>query len=250
VKSVTFFIRTSVFAFITKFNNVVMDSIIKQCVEWDVVNWSKALKFWEKNVLLDNGGLRCLELGGRRGGLSLWLAIKGNDVICSDFENPKQAASAIHSQFTFGGSIDYLAVDATKIPFENYFDIVVFKSILGGISRNNNSHLKQVVVDEVYKSLKPGGKLLFAENLVASDMHQFFRRKLTNWGSYWNYLRLEEVKDLLKQFNSVSFATAGFLGAFGRVEFQRNLLGKLDTLLFDKVVADKMKYIVFGVATK
>jgi len=227
-----------------------MNSILRQYVEWDVINWSKALKFWESNVTLDNKGLKCLELGGRRGGLSLWLAIKGNHVICSDFQNPIEAASAIHSQNSFSGSIDYLAVDATQIPFENYFDIVVFKSILGGISRNGNSQLKQVVINEVYKSLKPGGKLLFAENLVASGAHQFFRKKLTKWGSYWNYLQLDEVNGLFKEFNSLRFGTAGFLGAFARMEYQRNLLGRLDTLIFDKVVNDKMKYIVFGVATK
>lgn len=227
-----------------------MNSILMQCVEWDVINWSKALKFWENKVILDNKNLRCLELGSRRGGLSLWLAIKGNHVICSDFENPKREASAMHNQFSFSGSIDYLAVDATQIPFENHFDIVVFKSILGGISRNENNHLKQVVINEVYKSLKPGGKLLFAENLVASGVHQFFRKKLTNWGTYWNYLQLEEIKELFKAFNSVDYSTAGFLGAFGRIESQRNLLGRLDTLIFDKVVKDKMKYIVFGVATK
>lgn len=220
-----------------------------QCVEWDVINWSKALTFWENNVILDNKNLLCLELGGRRGGLSLWLAIKGNRVICSDFESPKQVASGIHNQYSFSGSIEYLRVDATQIPFENHFDVIVFKSILGGISRNDNS-LKQGVINEVYKSLKPGGKLLFAENLVASGVHQFFRKKLTKWGSYWNYLQLEEVTGLFKEYDSVTYSTAGFLGAFGRLEAQRNLLGRLDTLIFDKVVKDTMKYIVFGVATK
>ena len=34
--------------------------------------------------------------------------------------------------------IIYQDIDATNIPYENYFDIIVFKSIIGGIGRNNN----------------------------------------------------------------------------------------------------------------
>lgn len=227
-----------------------MKGIVERCVEWDTVNWSKALVFWETHVDLNGRSLSCLELGSRRGGLSAWLAIKGNHVLCSDYTNPKDDAQANHRTFTLSGTIDYMAVDATSIPFENHFDIIVFKSILGGISRNGNSHLKKIVINEIHKALKPGGKLLFAENLVASPAHQFLRSRLTTWGSYWNYLKLDEVKELFSEFDSIVYDTAGFLGTFGRNEFQKKLLGRMDTLVFDKLVSDKMKYMVFGVATK
>ena len=198
-------------------------SFVSDSVEWDVHNWSKALNFWEENVELDNKKLTCLELGSRRGGLSLWLAMKGNHVVCSDINSPEPMASILHKKYSLPGKIEYEAIDATKIPYENHFDIVVFKSILGGISRNGNLDLNKVVVDEIYKSLKPGGVLLFAENLVASRIHQFFRKKVTQWG-YWNYLQLHDVDELFDKFESVHFETAGFLGAFGSVEWQRKLL--------------------------
>jgi hypothetical protein len=66
-----------------------MEDILARCVEWDTVNWSKALRFWDAHVDLNGKNLMCLELGSRRGGLSAWLALKGNHVVCSDFENPK-----------------------------------------------------------------------------------------------------------------------------------------------------------------
>lgn len=220
-------------------------------IEWDVVNWSKALDLWERNIFTnDEKKLTCLELGGRRGGLSLWLAMKGNEVICSDYENPEPLASKIHKEHTFTGVINYQAIDATQIPYENHFDIIVFKSILGGISRNGNSSLSQKVIDEVFKALKPGGKLLFAENLHASAIHRFFRKRLTKWGKYWNYLKIEEVPGMFKKYESVSFDSVGFLGAFGRNEWQRKILGQLDTLIFDKLASRKMRYIVIGVAIK
>ena len=177
-------------------------SVVSDCIQWDVHNWSKALSFWEKNVELDNKGLTCLELGSRRGGLSLWLAMKGNHVVCSDLNSPEQMASILHKKYSLPGKIEYEAIDATKIPYENHFDIVIFKSILGGIGRSGNSNLTRIVLEGIYKSLKPGGVLLFAENLIASRMHQFFRKKVVQWG-YWNYLRLDNVEKLLTKFESV-----------------------------------------------
>lgn len=224
--------------------------ILIDCVEWDVVNWSKALTYWEKKVDLNSKHYDCLELGGRRGGLSLWLALKDNQVICSDLENPERQAGKIHSKHNYPGKIKYEAIDATSIPYENRFDIVIFKSILGGIGRDGRDAMKGVVVDQIFKSLKAGGKLLFVENLQASALHRFLRRKLVRWGASWSYLKTDEVEGLFQKFKSVQFDTAGFLGAFGVSEVQRNLLGSLDTLLFDKIVTDKMKYIIFGVATK
>lgn len=224
-------------------------NLVKDIIEWDILNWSKALRFWQSHVPL-GAKLKCLELGSRRGGLSLWLANYGNDVICSDLESPENQAVILHQKYQYKGKIKYMAIDAMNIPFGNYFDIIVFKSILGGISRNGNSHLNQKVIDEVFKALKPGGKLLFAENLEASTIHRFFRKRLTRWGKYWNYLTIDEVPMMFKKYENVSFESAGFLGAFGRNEWQRSILGQLDTIIFDKFLSRKMRYVVFGVATK
>ena len=213
------------------------DQFIRDCVEWDVTNWSKAFAFWKANAKLENSNYECMELGGRSGGLSLWLSMLGNNVICSDLENPEKNARKLHDKYDLPNPIRYQAVDATNIPFEKHFDIIVFKSILGGISRNNNSHLNQIVINQIYKALKPGGKLLFAENLEATSLHRFVRRKFTNWGRYWNYLTVTDMRILFKGFQDLKHDTAGFLAAFGRTEKQRNFLGKLDTLLFDKTVS-------------
>jgi len=217
---------------------------------WDTVNWSKALNFWKKNVPSDKAGLKCLELGGNEGGLSLWLASLDHSVICSDLENPHKTASKLHDKFPeLQSKIEYQAIDALKIPFENEFDIIVFKSILGGISRDGQDEKKKEVIDQIYKALKPGGKLLFAENLEASSLHIFFRKKFVKWGAAWNYLRLNEVSALFSNFSDLSYGTAGFLGTFGRSEKQRQLLGYLDHVI-EKLLPKKSCYIVYGVAKK
>jgi len=223
--------------------------IKKDIIEWDVHNWSQALDFWTRYIDLDSGKKECLELGGRQGGLSLWLAMHGHTVICSDLDSPEKHALKLHSKYACSHLIEYEAIDATKIPYENKFDLVVFKSILGGISRGGNHTLKQETIDNIYKSLKPSGKLLFAENLEASSVHKFLRKKFIRWGDDWNYLKYSEMTDLFHSFESVKFQTVGFFGAFGRTEIQRNLFGKVDSLLKPLLPAQK-RYIVFGIAEK
>ena len=179
------------------------DKLINDIVGWDIVNWSKALHYWENKTKLSESKLKCLELGSNQGGLSLWLASKGHQVICSDLENPKSSAEKLHQKFS-DLAIKYEAIDATEIPYENKFDVIVFKSILGGISREEQDEKKKIVINQIYKALKPGGILLFAENLEASSLHVFFRKRFVKWGAYWNYLKLEEVKPLLSEFSDIN----------------------------------------------
>lgn len=222
--------------------------ILHDIIGWDIVNWSKALTYWEQHTELNKGQLTCLELGGREGGLSLWLALKGHKVICSDLQSPKKNASEIHRNYDCKSPIGYEAIDATNIPYENKFDVVTFKSILGGISGRNND-LKKKTINEIWKALKPGGVLLFAENIESSFLHRFLRKKFVEWGKDWNYLKFDELSDVFSSFTSIDYITVGFLGAFGRSEKQRTFLGKLDRA-FEKLIPLKKRYILIGVARK
>lgn len=227
-----------------------MDTRLKEdIIEWDIKNWSKALQFWFKNSNITQGHLNCLELGGRRGGPSLWLAMHGNHVLCSDLESPEDQAKPLHQKYKCDEFVTYQAINATSIPFENQFDIVIFKSILGGISGNGQNELKKKTIDEIYKSLKPGGKLLFAENLESSGLHRFMRKKFVNWGSRWNYLKYREINHVFDSFEVKNFETAGFFGAFGRTEKQRKFLSFFDEI-FKFMTPKSKRYIVYGIAEK
>lgn len=223
--------------------------IIKSIIQWDIRSWSKALYYWEGHINADeiNNGL---ELGSMNGGLSLWLALKGKSMVCSDLKDAKTNAEPLHIKYNVTSLIRYEDIDATNIPYENCFDVIVFKSIIGGIGRNNNYEIQQKVFNEIYKALKPGGKLLFAENLIASPLHRIFRKMFVKWGSSWRYVSKSEMKSLLKDFNKVEIMATGFLGAFGRSEKQRNFLAKIDELLFNKICPDSWKYISYGIAEK
>ena len=61
-----------------------MNKIPEEVIEWDVKNWSRAIEFWEKDIPENLEGMKVLDIGGRNGGLSLFWALKGADVVCSD----------------------------------------------------------------------------------------------------------------------------------------------------------------------
>jgi len=221
----------------------------KEIIGWDTVNWAKALKLWEAELGKNTAKKTALEIGCREGGLSLWLAQKGISVVCSDVLSPEATVSPLHKKYNFKDNIVYNTVDATDIPYKDYFDVVVFKSVLGAVGRSNRKDLQIKAIQQMHKCLKDGGKLLFAENLVASPFHAYLRKKYLSWGRTWRYVSIEEMEEFLKIFKSVKIFTWGFLGAFGRNEFQRNVLGSIDSFL-DILVPERWRYIIFGVAIK
>lgn len=225
------------------------EELKKDIIQWDINSWSKALAYWEKSTdwsTVYNG----LELGGRQGGLSLWLALKGKQTICSDLKDVKNTAEKLHLKYNVSSLVQYQDIDATNIPYENHFDIVVFKSIIGGIGSNDNYEAQQKTFNQIYKALKPGGKLLFAENLIASPLHQKLRKKFVNWGSTWRYVSINEIKECLKDFSSYDIKSTGIMGTLGRNESQRNFLSTIDAILLNKICPDNWKYIAYGIATK
>jgi SAM-dependent methyltransferase len=220
--------------------------LINDIVGWDVENWAKAIPFWEKNTSITNKEYECLELGSSKGGMSLWLALNKNKVFCTDLNGPEKDAYRMHEKHNCSSRITYGSLDATSIPYENYFDVIIFKSILGGISSEENQK-KANTIDEIYKALKPGGILLFAENLESTLLHKFFRK---GYGTKnWNYLKLSELDELFAKFSNFEYTTEGFFGCFGRNEKQRNLLGKIDAAI-GSIIPMKSKYILIGVAVK
>jgi SAM-dependent methyltransferase len=225
-----------------------VNDIIKEVFEWDVVNWSKAAMVWEEKIRTIGAGKRALEIGGKRGGPSLWLAKKGLDVVCSDLENPEEDAAQLHNAHQV--NVRYEAINALEIPYENHFDVVVFKSVLGGIGRNDQFSKQQQTMDQLYNALKPGGVLLFAENLSGSGVHRFARKHFIKWGDSWRYLDRKEMETLLTPFSTKRIETTGFLGAFGRNEAQRRFLGKLDQAILNNLVPSSWQYIAYGWAVK
>lgn len=218
-------------------------------LSWDVRSWSKAIAYWEDHV--DWGRVQtCLEVGAGDGGLSLWLSLKGKQVTCSDLHGVEARARPHHEAYGLAERIDYRDLDAMELGFDTQFDLVVFKSILGGIGRHGGVAAQRRAIDEMRRALKPGGVLLFAENLAASPLHTYLRRRFVRWGATWRYPTLTEMGELLQSFSAVSLHTTGVTAAFGRSERQRDLLARIDNAGLNAVVPERWRYIALGVARK
>ncbi len=220
----------------------------KDAIAWDVVNWKKAVDFWEDRF---KNNSKVLELGcGENGGISLLMALNNSKILCSAYEEISETTKNIHKKYSIDDRIEYKLIDALSIPYEEEFDVICFKSILGGIVRSKDLKVAEKVISQIYKALKPGGKLLFAENLTSTLLHQKLRLKYGSSKNNWHYFTVGEIEGLFQKFTSFEYQTYGFLGCFGRNEQQRNFLGKIDTILFDNFLPKNMLYIISGVATK
>lgn len=216
----------------------------KDIIEWDVRNWGTVIDFIKENHM-DFKGKSVLELGARNGELSLYYALKGAKVVCSDLEGPTKDAHDLHKRYGVSNSVEYEAIDATDIPdkYKGKFDYITFKSVIGGIGSWNDLKAQKKCVACCYKCLKPGGRLIFADNMKASVVHRIARRLFVKWGGKWHYETKKEIHMLMRKFKLIDERYVGVAGCFGRSEESRNRLGKLDSCFLNKIVPDSWKYI-------
>lgn len=220
----------------------------KDIIQWDIEVWSKSLDFWgnELNISIP---LKCLEIGSRHGGLSLWAALYGNSVVCSDLFSPSEFAKELHKKYNVEKNVLYESINILDIPYDNYFDVILMKSVLPSLGESKNMEVQRMALQSIFKALKPGGKLLFAENLEATFFHRISRKWFIKWGKKVKYLEINRLVNLLSEFGNLKFITKGFFASFGRNEAQRQFLGKID-ILIDKKIPSKWKYLIIGVLEK
>ena len=222
---------------------------IADALQWDVANWSAALDFWTMHAPLGSKTLDCLEVGANSGGISMWLARQGHRVLCSDFRAAEERARPLIERYGVLDRVTFENLDATAIPYFERFDIIVFKSVLGGIGYDG-AERQRAAIRSMHQALKPGGFLLFAENLTGSAFHRYLRGRYIRWGNRWRYVTVEEMRDFLSVFRDVQFGTTGFFGALGRSEPQRKLLATLDRFAANALVPPSWRYVIYGVARK
>lgn len=225
---------------------------MEDIVGWDVRTWSKAVEFWDLSLGSSAGVLQCLEIGAGPGGPSLWLAARGHTVICSNWEAAEAQAAPLHKRVG-ASNITYQDIDAMHIPYENHFDLIVFKSVLGGVGPLGvaTRQTQQLAMNEILKALKPGGRLLFAENLRGTVLHRAARAiSYLLRRAHWRFVTLAEMRHFLSGFSSYELYTTGVLALFGLKEGQRRALARADNLFLNRIVPRSWRYVVYGMAIK
>lgn len=207
------------------------------------MNWGKAIKFIDK-LCLPIEECHILEIGSRNGGMSLFFANRGGVCLCTDIKEPGEKAKEKHRKYKVSDRIEYKIVDATQIPneYEHSFEIVTFKSVLGGIGSFKNIAKEQMVVESIKHALKKDGYVIFIENMQSTRFHRYLRRRFKNNAIYWHYQTDDNIMELFKDFRLLKKSYFGFLGLFGPNEKVRRILGYVD-YLFELFLPNSCKYI-------
>lgn len=221
---------------------------LRHYFQWEVRSWSRAYPVWQQALQgMVPAGAEALALGERDGGLSLMLADHGLRTICSDLNGPTDKARELHRVHAVEQRVRYEAIDALAIPHPDArFHVVVFKSMLGALGTKER---QQQAVHEMHRVLKPGGVLLFAENLQGTALHRWLRSRFVPWDHYWRYLDPRADKDLFVPFARLDDHTTGLLANLGRSEAQRDLLARVDGCI-TPLVPPTWRTIWYGVAVK
>lgn len=231
-----------------------MNRIKHNSLGWDVVNWSRSLDFFNKELAdFDFHSAKAVEVGcgALSGGIGLWLASKGADVTSTSNMDVAEATGKYFNDSGLGDSYSFEIWDASKPWQGDPVDIICFKSVLGGIRRAAGKEDLERFLSQVNSALKPGGLILFAENMAAGKFHQMMRAKFGAGRNEWYYFSFEELLRTLEDagFADVRTGSTGFTGAFGRSNWQRNLLGAVDGIICP-LIPQQLHYVGFGIAVK
>ena len=232
--------------------------LIRNIIGWDTINWGDSIDFFEDNVDFSNIK-NTLEVGaGVWGGYSLYFSSKNIKTICSNIEGEFKKSKTIHKLYPFSKNISYEKIDVLDIGYENKFDCIAFKSMLGIVGgyhseRFSNYNFQKEAFHQISKALKKGGYLIFAENLLASRFHQFIYNRFGHGdrNKGWRYFSADEYLSLINHdFEIINYKSSGVIGFLGKHEFLKRFFGYLDKYFFNKITRDKSKYIFFCVCKK
>ena len=232
-------------------------SMLKDVIGWDILNWSQALRFWEPVVKrFHPKQANVLTIGERNGGLTLWLANEGYRVICTDLHAFDKGVRGLHSSYGVGDRVQYTNVSVFDMPFpDNSFDLVACKSVIGGLklvyadesTRTLENQAK--AMREIHRVLRRGGCWLGAENMCGTDLHLKTRHCAKKGKTGWRYLEVNEWPQLLAPFESFDIEYFGLLPTSSSNTIVNSAAYQLNTWLCPRVPA-AWKYISFVAAFK
>jgi SAM-dependent methyltransferase len=230
--------------------------ILRDVIEWDVLNWSRMLPVWERSIRnLDPSRARILAVGERGGGVSLWFAQRGFEVICSDLGGPAESARRLHASYGVSDRVRYESIDVFAISHGSAeFDVVVSKSVIGGLklvykdAATRTLANQALAMREIHRVLKPGGVWLGAENMEGSPVHRQLRL-MTKSKVGWRHLAPTDWPELLAPFSRREIRYFGCIPTLFRTP-GLNWLAHSVNRAIDPVIPSNFKYIAFVTATK
>jgi hypothetical protein len=180
-------------------------SNVEKSIGWSKKAWSKPLKDFHnnnKNILFGQS----LEVGASEdGSLAPFLKELSNQTTIGYFRCDVIKLNNKLSYFDIDDESEY--VDITKIIGK--YDLIIAKSVLGGVFRNKNTTVNDVsefIEGILEKNIKQGGMLMLLDNGKS-----YFEKGLSGFGARKNDWRFFGSVDFLRPYQQYTF---GFLSCF------------------------------------
>ncbi len=227
--------------------------------DWKVASWSRLFK--EMSLMIENKATdrRVLEIGANNGELSLYFSMLGCQVMCSDI-NATYVVRARQLHGTWGQHCAYFAADMRVLPLRSgSFDLVIMKSVLGGIYSRDGRDTACGSLTEIHRVLRKGGYCILLEQLEGDPLSRWFRSKRFPTRN-WHYFRTGEfntadASSLLQQgFEKVHVRCLTLLSHILEERLSSDtalvrMACALDRVL-ERIVADDWKHLIGVVAIK
>ncbi|MBX2898815.1 MAG: methyltransferase domain-containing protein [Cyclobacteriaceae bacterium] len=203
---------------------------------------------------INSGKVLCL--GERNGGLSLWFALQGYTVVCSDFRGPRKEALLLHKRYNLENNITYEDINVFEINYpDSSFDVIACKSVIGGLKLDYSDKSTRTIenqklaVNEIRRVLKAGGVFCGVENMRGSLVHVMMRKFLKGDKIGWRHLKISEIEELFEKYSELKVQCNGFLGSYYSFKLANLFTSNIDSLL-SKILPDSWLYIGFIFARK
>ena len=160
-------------------------------IGWKVASWTRALNEAFRHLPADLNGKTLAELGVGPAGLTLFLGALGCRVLCLDRRlDFSKESRELHRRH--GVTCEHVLTDARRLTLPaRSLDVVVMKSVLGGIHSEFGREGALACVASVRETLKPGGTLVALEQLKGDPLTRALRR-VKYPTRRWHYFEVAE----------------------------------------------------------
>ncbi len=218
-----------------------------------MLNWAQLIEYWLPIIQEFPKTAKVLTIGERNGGLSLWLALLGYHVTCTDIVDNTEQAQTLHRKYHVADKISYKKLDVVNDEPDEMYDIILAKSVIGGLKEDRqdaatrNFTVQKKAVAHIRSMLRHKGVFLSAENLQGNIVTRGVRH-INNKNKGWRYIEYEELSELFDGYNILQIKTFAILPS----SFSSNVINKFSHSL-NRVLnflPPDMKYIAFVAAQK
>ena len=219
------------------FDNLDDNTLIRLAFGWNFKAWSHPFKV--SNLQLPNRLDRILEIGASKHSMvSLIFDGLASEIVISYYtddqrEGVEQYLASVRQRYNLKSKYVLEQIDATCV--EGSFDIVIMKSVLGGLFRHDRSIISDAtdfIGSLVSRTVKPEGLLISIDNgksILETPLSRFGARDYK-----WRFFRKSELNRAIKQteFGVISsFSFENRLGYLGYI-LDNYVIYPLDLILF------------------